>query len=599
MLAVFKQLRLLLIGNEKKEFVKLMFLIFIMGIMDALGIASIIPFIAVLSNPEVIDTNSVLFWGYNYLNSIYFLNKQQYLVFLGLIAFFIFIFSLFIKSFTTFKIISFTQMCEYILGKKLLKGYLSQPYLWFKANHSAELSKNILSEVTLVTNQVIMPVMHIISQSVIVIFILALIFGVDYKLAIISTITLGSFYLIVHKLSKVFLQNIGIKRLNENEERYKITSEALTNNIELKLKELENIYLEKFSNHTQSFVKYIAQEQMIRFLPRFVLEAIAFGGLLLIILYLMLTYDGFSKALPIIALYAFAGYRLMPSLQLLHASMTQVNFASSTLNKICMDINNFPKKQIIKNHDKVNKKKNKISLNDQLTLNDINFTFNGSTKSALSNINLNIKAGEKIGIIGTTGGGKSLLAHIILGLISPTSGSIYSDGEKINNDNIRDWKQIVGYVPQSIFISEKSIIENIAIGQTNKNINYEKVVEACKLSHLHEFITGLRKGYNTTLGERGNLLSGGQIQRIGIARALYKKPSILILDEATSALDNVTEKSLMSIIHKLKNVTLIIIAHRLSTLKKCDNIYVLEKGCIKDNGTYKDLEKRNESFKAI
>ena len=275
----------------------------------------------------------------------------------------------------------------------------------------------------------------------------------------------------------------------------------------------------------------------------------------------------FNNSLPLISLYVFVGYRLMPAVQQIYASISQITFMSPSIDKIYNDVKNL-KQPAIKENKEV------LRFEKKIVLKNINFNYPKSLRTALRDINLNISAKSTIGLVGATGSGKTTTVDVILGLLNYQSGTLEVDGKIINEQNVRSWQRLIGYVPQHIYLSDDTIEANIAFGVNHNNINYDNVVNASKIANLHDFvISELPEKYKTIVGERGIRLSGGQRQRIGIARALYHKPSVLIFDEATSALDNQTEKSVMEAVNNLRNdITIIIIAHRLTTVKKCDKI---------------------------
>ena len=322
------------------------------------------------------------------------------------------------------------------------------------------------------------------------------------------------------------------------------------------------------------------------------LEAIGFGGIILMILYKMTQAGSLINALPIISLYVFAGYRLMPALQQAYASFTQLSFISPSLDKLYDDLKS------LKPHN-YSQDQGTLSLNKTISLKHIYYNYPGTSRSALKDISLTINAKSIVGFVGITGSGKSTTVDIILGLLEAQKGSLEVDGKVIGKQNSRSWQRSIGYVPQHIYLSDDTIAANIAFGVELKDINQDMVKKASKIANLHDFITDeLPKQYETTIGERGVRLSGGQRQRIGIARALYHNPKVLILDEATSALDNQTEKAVMDAINNLsKNITIILIAHRLSTVKNCDTIFLLDKGQLQDQGTFEELIKNNDQFK--
>jgi ABC-type multidrug transport system fused ATPase/permease subunit len=300
----------------------------------------------------------------------------------------------------------------------------------------------------------------------------------------------------------------------------------------------------------------------------------------------------FNSALPVISLYVFAGYRLMPALQQIYSSFTQLTFVGPSLDKLTSDIKNL--KPFNENQDK-----GVLSLNKAITLKNIHYEYPNASRTALKNINLSILAKSTVGIVGATGSGKTTTVDIILGLLEPQKGALEVDGKVITQHNSRSWQRSIGYVPQHIYLSDDTIAANIAFGVEPHDIDLIAVEKAAKIANLHNFlIDELPEQYQTTIGERGVRLSGGQRQRIGIARALYYNPNILILDEATSALDSQTEKAVMDAVNNLrKDITIIIIAHRLATIKKCDKIFLLEKGQIKNEGTFEELKNVNENFR--
>jgi len=306
--------------------------------------------------------------------------------------------------------------------------------------------------------------------------------------------------------------------------------------------------------------------------------------MMLLVLYLISKSSNFYDAIPIIALYAFAAYRLLPSLQSIYSSNTSLKFSKPALNSIYSDL-----KKIKIN--KLSQDQNLIQFKKSIKLKNINYRYPNSSRTILKNINLKIPYGAVVGLVGPTGCGKTTTVDIIIGLLENQEGILEVDDQIITKNNLRSWQSLIGYVPQNIYLSDDTITSNIAFGQKLKDIDQHLVEKAAKVANLNEFITNeLPDNYQTVVGERGTRLSGGQRQRLGIARAIYNNPKVLILDEATSALDSETERETMKAINNLsKEITIIIIAHRINTLKKCDIIYKLDKGEVKAKGTYDEL----------
>ena len=569
-----KKLYYFLTPNEKKKGGYLLVMIFIMGLLDVFGVASIMPFIAVVSNPVIIETNIYLNNLFELSNLIGVKTTKEFIFLLALLVFGILIFSLFFKAMTNYFLFKFVHMIEYSISKRLMEGYISQPYSWFLNRNSLELGKNILSEVSMLTHQALLPVMNLISNSVIVFLIINLLMLVNLKLALTVVLVIGGAYLIFYKLSQNFLKNIGKNRYDSNELRFKELNEAFGAFKEVKLDKLEEAFIKRFSIPAKMHAKNIALSHIFNNLPRFAIEAVAFGGLLLLIILIISREGNLNNALPFIGLYAFAGYKLMPSLQLIYSAGTNLKFAEQTINSLHGNLHTIKKKII--------QKQTTLSFSKNINLKNITYNYPETSRTVLKNINLTIPIRKIVGIVGTTGSGKSTLVDIILGLLEPKEGKIEIDGQILKEDNLRSWQNLIGYVPQDIYLSDDTIARNIAFGIEQKNIDKKSIERASKIANLHEFVLNeLPSKYETIIGERGTRLSGGQKQRIGIARALYKNPNILILDEATSALDNQTEKAVIDSINNLnKKITIIMVAHRLNTMKSCDFIIKLENGIV-------------------
>ena len=562
----------------------------IMAFIEMLGLASILPFIGMLSNPDILNTNKYLGEIFNYAKNFGVDSENEFIFFLGTFVFTLLIISLIFKASTTYLQVRFNSMCQYNIGRRIIEGYLNKSYSWFLNRNSAELGKNILTEVSTVVGNGLSPLLNLVVQSIMSLTILTLLIIVDPKLALIIGLILCLAYVIVYKSLLNIINLKSQERFNANQWRFTAVSEAFGAVKEIKLSGLEQTYIDRFSEPAKSLAKNQASLQVIGKLPRYAIEAIAFGGMLLIVLYLIAQSKNFTDAVPIIALYVFAGYRLMPSAQQIYISATQLRSIIPALDALYKDIASLEKP--------VKKIGEKILFNKSINLRNINFNYPNNEKLALKKINLKIQSGTKVGIIGTTGSGKTTLIDLILGLLEPKDGKIEVDDKVINKNSLRSWQSLIGYVPQQIYLADDTIAANIAFGENPKNINLNDIETATKIANIHEFISKeLPLKYQTKVGERGIRLSGGQIQRIGIARALYRKPQVLVLDEATSALDNITEKSVLDKLNNFgNNVTIIIITHRLTSIKNCDNIYIIDKGEIKGEGTFDKLEKENSLF---
>jgi ABC-type multidrug transport system fused ATPase/permease subunit len=580
---------------ERKRAGLLMAMMLVMALFDMLGVASILPFIAVLANPALVETNPILSWAYQLSANVGVASVEQFLFLLGFILFVLLVFSLTFKALTTYAQTRFALMREYSIGKRLVEGYLHQPYSWFLNRHSADLGKTILSEVQTVIYNGILPLMTLLAQSAVAIALLGLLLMVDPLLAVSVGLVLGIAYGGILALMSGWLNTLGQARIQANQERYTVVSEAFAAAKEVKAGGLERIFIERFAKPAETYAKGQATAQVIAQVPRFALEAIAFGGMLLVILYLMTQSGSFAAALPIIALYAFAGYRLMPALQQIYVAVTQLKFAGPALNALHTDLMGLnpvePYEQVFE----------PLPLNKCIELNNIFYQYPNANAPALNGINLSIPARSTVGLVGSTGSGKTTTVDLILGLLEPQEGTLCIDGQVVNVSNRRQWQKSIGYVPQHIYLADDTVSANIAFGLAPEMVDQQAVERAAKIANLHDFVVqNMPQGYSTMVGERGVRLSGGQRQRIGIARALYHNPSVLVLDEATSALDNLTEQAVMEAVHNLsQSITIILIAHRLTTVRECDQIFLLEKGTFKSNGTFKQLVEKSDQFRAM
>lgn len=585
----------MLTTSERRRAGMLMGMIFVMAILDTIGVASILPFMAVLANPEVITTNILLNRAFEASMALGVQTTSQFLLILGVVVFVLLIISLIFKALTTYAQTRFALIREYSIGKRLLEGYLYQPYCSFLNRHSADLGKNILSEVQTVINNGMMPLMTLMAQGAVTLSLLFLLLIVEPLLALTVGGVLGIAYGAIFIVMSGWLKRLGEARIMANQERYAAVSEAFGAAKEVKLGGLEQAYIQRFSAPAEIYAKGQASAQIIAQLPRFVLEAVAFGGMLLVMLYLMVNSGSFSEALPIITLYAFAGYRLLPALQQIYGAFTQLRFSGPAIDSLHVDL------MSLCAVSKIDKKIKPLALTHSIVLENIDYIYANSPKPALKCINLSIPVNKTIGLVGSTGSGKTTLINLILGLLDPQEGRLIIDGEEISSLNRRQWQRNIGYVPQQIYLADDSVAANIAFGVSPKDVDMQAVERAAKIANLHDFVcSSMPQGYCTTVGERGVRLSGGQRQRIGIARSLYHKPKVLVLDEATSALDNITEQAVMDAVNNLGNqITIIIIAHRLSTVRQCDQIYLLEKGEIQSSGTYEELISISNSFAAM
>ena len=584
----FKKIFNLLTSYEKKNALLLIIMIIITALLDMIGVVSILPFMAVLSNPSLIETNIFLNKMFQTSLKIGVENNQQFLFALGVISFLMLVTSLVFKALANYIQIRFVQMRQYSISKRLVENYLRQPYSWFLNRNSADLGKTILSEVNQVIGGGMAPLLDLIAKVIVTILIIFLLIVAEPKLALTVGLSFSITYIIIYSFTRKYLRRIGKESLKSNQLRFTAVNEAFGAVKEIKVGGVEQTYLKRFSEPSKTHATNQAYLSLISQLPRFAIEAIAFGGIMLLILYLMSQKGSFNNAIPIISLYVFAGYRLMPALQGIYVNFNAISFVGPSLDALTDDFKSFKKLNSINEQVFFN-------INKGISLKNICYNYPNSSRTALHDINITIPARATVGLVGSTGSGKTTTIDIILGLLVAQKGMLEIDDKIVTEKNSKSWQRSIGYVPQNIYLIDDTIAANIAFGVDAKNINQATVEKVSKIANLHEFVVDeLSQQYQTVIGERGVRLSGGQCQRIGIARALYHNPQILILDEATSALDYQTEEAVMDAINNLsKDITIILIAHRLNTVKNCDIIFKLDKGKIIGKGTFEELIKNN------
>ena len=568
-----------------------------LAFIDMVGVASVMPFIALVSSPDVLQTNRWLKLAYEFFR---FTSPQSFLVLLGLVVFGLLVFSNLFKALTTWLTLKYDNQLNYTLARRLLAQYMARPYTFFLHRNTAEMGKNVLSEVRSVISGVLSSGMSVLSSALTSLFILLLLLMVNPYIAISVAAVLGGAYAWIFLLARARLAMISKDNFHSNNMRSKIAAEALSGIKDLKILGREQVFLERFAVYAQRTAQNNVTVGIISQLPRYALEVMAFGSILLIVLYFESSQGTSNQMIPVLSLYAFAGYRLLPAVQQIFSGITTVRANVAMLESLHRDLREGltsidPELDLVRPEHL-----QPLPFNRCLELHNVSFCYPGAQCPVIDRMSLTIAHNSSIGLVGATGSGKTTTVDLILGLLTATSGELLVDGVKIGRETVGNWQLNLGYVPQSIFLCDDTIARNIAFGVPENKLDMAAVVRAAKIANLHDFVEKeLPDGYETIIGERGVRLSGGQRQRIGIARALYRDPAVLIMDEATSALDNITEEAVNEALHMLSGKkTVVTIAHRLTTVKDCDVIYLMENGHIANQGTYGELLKSSAWFKA-
>jgi ATP-binding cassette, subfamily B, bacterial PglK len=579
--------------TDRKKFYFIQILLLLSSIAESVGLLSIAPFMSMVTDNSLIDSNQYLSTLYTYFN---FQGHIDFIIFFGL---FVLLFLIFGNLFTIYVLWKYSQF-GYSFGqeisKKLFYHYMTKNYLYHKSNNSSKLISNISQEANRLLTSVIQPFLLINSRVFIAFIMIAILAFVNFHILLVVLIIFSSLYVFIYKIVKVKLKLNGQNITESNHQRFKYLSEGFIGYKDIVVNGNIDRVIDEFNFHSDILAKSYTINQFISKSPKFILETITFSLIIILTLYSIYFMKAESSDfITVLSIFALSGYRLLPAFQQIFSSYAVIKSNINSLEVLKYDL--YASFKELKN--KENNQHKGLSFNKSIEFKNTSFAYSNNDL-ILDNINITIQKNTIVGFVGASGSGKSTLIDILMGLIKPQSGNIYIDGKVLEEDNIKQWISKIGYVPQSIYLSDSSIMENIAFGLKIKDIDIEQVRKTAIIANIDKHIESLPEKYYTNVGERGMKLSGGQIQRIGIARALYNNPDVLIFDEATSALDSITEGVIMELIHKLGHKkTIIIIAHRINTLIGADNIFILKKGEILDSGRYNDLIEKSDFFKKI
>ena len=588
--SLFHQLHSLFNRRERGQLAILAVALVVRACVEMVGVGSIAPFMSVVADPSVVQSNDWLRAAYEAFG---FTSTTAFLTALGVAVVVVLAVANTFSALALWGMLRFSYGMHHRLSNRLLRGYLAQPYSFFVERNSASFSKTILTEVMQVIQGVMTPVLNITARSLVVVALVGLLIVLDPMLAVVIVLVLGGAYGGLYTLVRAKQRGLGRARVAANQERFKVTGEAFGGIKDVKVLGREDAFASRFAPASWTYSKASASNAVLTQLPRYLFETVAFGGIVVIVLYYLQAGQGLAQILPTISLYAFAGYRLMPELQQLFSGVAAIRFNRAALDDLTDDLDRFAPAPPAADE-------RALPFQEAVQFENVTFRYAGTDRPALDGISLTIRRNQTIGLVGASGSGKTTLVDLLLGLYTPEVGRILVDAMPLTAENLGAWRRQVGYVPQHIFLCDDTIAHNIAFGVPEAEVDAARVERAARIAHLHDFIGTLPDGYETMVGERGVRLSGGQRQRIGIARALYHDPEVLVMDEATSALDGATENAVMEAIRELAGrKTIVLIAHRLSTVEKCDRIYLLDQGQVRDSGRYEGLAMTSQAFRTL
>ncbi len=594
MLASFKKILYLLPKGDKFKLIILFGMMLGAALLEVAGIGMIPAFVSIIANPDRVleyapaerlfsrfniqTSRELLLWGGSLLIAIFFI-KNIYLIFFYYIE------------------ARYTNSRFYKIAHRLMSSYMQAPYTFHLQRNTADLLRNTNQEVRLLIQQVITPTLilgkEFLMAMTIVTFLLILEPIISLLVFTLLGLVVGVFFLLTQKRVKRY----GLEEQIHRRGLIKALNQGVGGIKDARVLNREAEFIEKFrfAAHRSSIL--LTRMNFLSKIPKPIVETIAVGGIMLIAVIMVLQDRPIISIIPVLTLFAMATVRLMPAIQQITKSITKLRYNIVVVDPLYDDITELAeyRKQFLADR----KKKERLQMQRDIEVRNVHYHYPGSDEMALDGVTLAIPRGQSIAFTGPSGAGKTTIVDLLLGLLEPVRGEILVDDKNIK-DHLSAWQRNIGYIPQFIYLSDETLRCNIAFGVPEKEIDDDMVWKALRLAQLEEFILKLPEGLDTVIGERGVRLSGGQRQRVGIARALYHDPQVLIMDEATSALDNVTEKQIIQAIEKLRGErTIITIAHRLTTVMKCDRIYFMMEGKVHSEGTYDELIQHNEKFRVL
>ncbi len=553
----------------KLKFIGMIFVILFGAAAELLGVSMILPIVKLATDPQAVQTNRYC----RLITRVTGIKEANHVLLVLIVAMIgVYLIKNIYLAWMTYAMNSFSKNTRLHFSTKLMEAYMKQPYSYFLHKNTAEILRSVNSDTSNMYT-VIINVLQLISQGitsvVLVLFLAISNIGMTLVLAFLLALCAGAVILLIQKK----MRRLGDTYHDINADIIKCSKQAFEGIKEVKIMNKERYFIEEYSDVYHRATKLELAYNLLSYIPKYLIETIAIGGILGYLAVVILLGGSLSAMIPQLSVFAVAAFRLLPSVNSLYASFTNIAYNMAAIDLIYHDIRSV---EHVDDSNIGTISCEQLQFNHAIEVKNLSFTYDQSDKVILDDVDVTIHKGESVAFIGESGGGKTTLVDNILGILTPQKGKILVDGVNIN-EIMQSWHRDIGYIPQTIFMMDDTVRRNVAFGIRNEEIDDEKVWEALRKAQLEEFVKQMEHGLDTEVGEAGMRLSGGQRQRIGIARALYHNPDILVFDEATSALDNETEKEVMAAIDALHgSKTMIMIAHRLTTIENCDHVYRVE-----------------------
>ena len=587
---------LYLFNRKEKTQILLIFFMILLGVLLETGVVGLIyPFTSVLGRPQIIHEHRALSWIYTIMGMR---SVKEFLVWTAIGLMLVYIFKNAYLIFSAYTQTRFVFNKQVLFSRRLLAFYLQQPYTYHLQRNTAGLLHKVNNVTPALFNGFLFQIMTFTIETITTVSILGLLIFVNPLPSIVAVSLLGAAVYFFYRKTREKIGEFGKSKQYHREHMILWVNQGLGGLKETKVLGREEFFVDAYNKHSVGYVRAERFLYVINQLPRPFLETICIVGMLLLTLLLIAQGKEFQSVIPTLTLFGAAAFRIVPSMGRIFASATAIRYNSYSVEMIYNDL--------VSNDTEVNKgvqskfkPEISIAFNDKIELRNVSYQYPNAKNLALENVSLSVPKQYFVGLVGHSGAGKTTMVDIILGLLTPTQGEVLVDGKNIK-DNLSGWQRKIGYIPQNIYLSDDTIRRNIAFGLYDEKIDDNRVWSVLENAQLNTFIKGLPDKLDTMVGERGVRLSGGQRQRIGIARALYHNPEVLVMDEGTASLDNETERGVMQAVKNLSGKkTIIIIAHRLSTVKNCDLLYFIKDGTVTERGTYNELFEKSSAFKSM
>ena len=599
MYQLIRQIFRLLTPVQRRQYYTLQLLVILMSLGELVAIASIAPFMALVGDPAILQGENILATLYQQIGLT---DPHDMILLSGITVLLALTGAALFSMYTTWRLAMFATRVGVETSDRLYSHYLKQPWLFHLGSSSAQLITRIANEAQRVTNDIIQPLMQLNAKLVMATLIALGIMLYQPHVALAGLALFATTYLILYRLVQSRLRRNGETVTRVATARYRLMHEGFGGIKDVLLLDRSRQFIRSFVQQGEQIAYALGNSATLSQIPRYLVELLAFGAMIVMVLILFSLHQGdLGTILPIVAVYALAGFKLLPAFQQIYHSIAQIKANTPAYHAIRADLLAAPLDPLAASaRSGAGQGTHSPGPQQHIILHNITFSYPNAPAPVLNKLSITIPARKVVGIVGPSGAGKTTAIDILLGLLQPQQGQLLIDQQPLTGQNLRTWQDQLGYVPQAIFLTEGSIAENVAFGIAPEQIDHSRLQQALHMAHLQDWIATLAQGVNTPVGERGMQLSGGQRQRIGIARALYHDPAVLVFDEATSALDGLTEKTIMDAIHDFAGKkTIILIAHRLNTVRQCDTLYLIDHGQLLAQGSYQELLQTSDYFKRM